>query len=60
MNTNNLTKLMTVGAALGMILSLIVLRHPSNYLSAFIAGVGYMAVAGLLALAASDYKVRRY
>ncbi len=60
MNTNTVTKLMTVGAALGMILSLILLRYPSNYLSALIAGVGYMAVVGLLALAASDYKVRRY
>lgn len=60
MNTNNVNKLMIVGAGLGMVLSLVLLRYPTNYLSALVAGVGYAAVAGVLAIAAGDYKVRRF
>jgi len=51
---------MIVGAGLGMVLALVLLRYPTNYLSALVAGVGYAAAAGVLAIAAGDYKVRRF
>lgn len=58
MNTKNVYIMLPVGVALGG-LALLVLGEKTNYLPVLAAIVSYAAVAGLVALAANDYKARR-
>lgn len=59
MNTNKVYKLLPAGIVLGGMTFLALLDTSANYLPVLAAIVSYVAVAGLVALAANDYKARR-
>lgn len=59
MNTNQVTKLIPAGIVLGGMTFLALVDSSANYLPVLAASASYAAVAGLVALAATDYRVRR-
>lgn len=59
MNTNKVSKLIPAGIVLGGMTFLALLDTSANYLPVLAAVVSYTVVAGLVALAANDYKARR-
>ena len=59
MNTNKVYKLLPAALVLGGMTFLALVENPANYLPVLAAVVSYAAVAGLVALAANDYKARR-
>jgi hypothetical protein len=59
MNTNKVINLIPAGVVLGGLTFLALVDGTANYLPVLAATVSYVAVAGLVAVAALDYKVRR-
>lgn len=59
MNTNKVTNLIPAGIVLGGLTFFAIAGGTANYLPVLAATVSYIAVAGLVALAANDYRVRR-
>jgi len=59
MNTNKVTNLIPAGVVLGGLTFVAFSEGSANYLPVLAATVSYVAVAGLVAVAAIDYKVRR-
>jgi hypothetical protein len=60
MNTNNVIKIVTAGIVLGGMTFIAHLDNPANYLPALSAAASYVAVGGLVAIAACEYpKYRR-
>lgn len=60
MNTNKVYKMIPAGTVLAGMTFLALLDNSANYLPVLAAIVSYAAVAGLVAMAANDYKARKH